>query len=166
MDIEPWQLLCYGFNCSNTNRCWILLMSNIVNFILQDTRHCGFVVTSQGQIPEHLPSCIHDCIIVLGIPPHGASWRVQSPHILSLLSWPPRCVCFLVSRKKSFLVVSLRVPCVRRCWHERAAFIVIHIWESFSQDELGHRSKFRVVTSIHTQKTYELMCLYEKNTHT
>lgn len=64
------------------------------------SRHCGFAMTSWGQISEHLPSCIHGCLIVLGIPPHRASWPVQSPHILCLLPWPPRCVCFVVSRKK------------------------------------------------------------------
>lgn len=75
----------------------------------QDTRHCGLAVTSRGQIPRHLPSCIPSCIIVLGIPALGASGHIQSPHILSLLFWPPSRVCFLVSRKKRFLVVF--APC-------------------------------------------------------
>lgn len=110
--------------------------------MLQDARRYGFAMTSWGQIPEHLRSCIHRCIIVLGVSPHGASWPVQNPHILSLLFWPPDCVCFWVSRKKGFLVVSLCVPC--SSWHEPAAFIVIQIWESLRPIWTGTlESKFR-----------------------
>lgn len=61
-------------NYSNTNGKTSVWVSSCW-FRAAAARRCGFAVTSWGQIPEHLPSCI----IVLGVGPHGASWPVQKP---------------------------------------------------------------------------------------
>lgn len=115
METQSWQNLTY----SNTNSCWAPLASNkfSASFELQEP-DMGW--PSWGQIPEHLPSCGHSCVIV----PLRASWPIDSPHILHLLFWPLCCVCFVVSRKTCFLVHFV-LPCVRpRQWH---VFIVIQI---------------------------------------
>lgn len=106
-------------------------------------------MTSWGQIPEHLPSCAHGCVIVFGITTNAAFWPVQSLHTRGLLVWPPRCVCFLVSRMKHFPVVSIRVPCMGLCWHGCAALIVTV------------ESKFKAVTFKHLEtqaETLQWMC--------
>lgn len=54
------------------------------------------------------------CCLWLGT--SRSSTAVSSPHCTALL-WPLCCVCLVVSRKKSFLMVCLRVPLLKAFWH-------------------------------------------------
>lgn len=163
MEIQPWQHLCYGFNYSDTNRHGIPL-----SCIIQTLWVCNDFMRSNFWTPSLLYSWLPYCTWH----PTSQSFltRPESSYSLSAPLTPSLCL-FCSLQEEAFLWFLSVCPYVRRCWHGCVAFIVIQMWESFGQDELGHSNlnlglSHSLQTLADTHRTSTVDVLQWKGTHT
>lgn len=110
IEIRPRQHSCYGFKLQRHKQTLDPTEQIRASFTLQEPDVVGLRWLHEVTFLHTFPPVFMPALLYLASHLTELPDPVQSPHILSLLFWPPGCVCFVVSRKECFLVVSLRVP--------------------------------------------------------